>query len=299
MGFGQRLTNYTQLMRLDRPVGTLLLLWPTLAALWLAANGMPSFTDIAVFALGTFVMRAAGCVINDFNDRNLDGQVERTKNRPMATGAVSELEALLLFGVLATIAFTLLYYLNPFTRYLAVAGILVAALYPLMKRWTYLPQVVLGVAFSWGILMAFAQVNGKLESATGLYFTASLLWIVAYDTWLAMVDREDDIKAGIKSTAILFGEADRLIISILMASCLFALILLGQMKAFGVLYYLGLVVVAGLFIRQLMTTRSKDTAAYFAAFKNNIWVGFVIFVSVVMETLAGPSLQNLAQEFFQ
>jgi 4-hydroxybenzoate polyprenyltransferase len=200
---------------------------------------------------------------------------------------------------LATIAFTLLYYLNPFTRYLAVAGILVAALYPLMKRWTYLPQVVLGVAFSWGILMAFAQVNGKLESATGLYFTASLLWIVAYDTWYAMVDREDDIKAGIKSTAILFGEADRFIISILMASCLFALILLGQMKTFGVLYYLGLVVVAGLFIRQLMTTRSKDTAAYFAAFKNNIWVGFVIFVSVVMETLAGPSLQNLAKEFLQ
>lgn len=278
-----RLAAYAQLMRIDRPVGTLLLLWPTLAALWMAADGLPPLMLIAVFAAGTFLMRAAGCVINDYADRDLDGHVERTEARPLATGAVSANEALLLFGLLALAASLLLAFLDETTRYFAIGGVAIAVLYPFMKRVTYLPQVVLGAAFSWGIPMAFSAVNGSIGEPAWLYFTASVLWIVAYDTWYAMVDRDDDLKVGIKSTAILFGNADRFIIGCLQGLAWIALLRLGMSLDYGIVYNAGLVVIGGLFAYQQRLTRKRDRTSCFKAFKHNIWVGFTLFVAVVAE----------------
>ena len=194
---GCSLQDYLKLMRLDRPVGSLLLLWPTLAALWMASDGLPATKLILIFTLGTFVMRSAGCVINDYADRHVDGSVERTKNRPLATGAIKPTTALALFACLSLAAGILVLLLNSQTQLLALGGFAVAALYPFMKRWTYLPQTVLGAAFSWGILMAWTATETGLNSDAGLMFIASLLWIVAYDTMYAMVDREDDLKVGI------------------------------------------------------------------------------------------------------
>ena len=207
-------------MRLDRPVGTLLLLWPTLAALCMAAGTLPSLMLIVVFTLGTFTMRSAGCVINDYADRNVDGHVKRTAQRPLATGAIPAQHALWLFFGLITFAGLLILFLNRATQLLAVGGLALAVLYPFMKRWTHLPQVVLGAAFSWGISHGLVGPSGKCASEAWLMFTSSLLWIVAYDTEYAMVDRDDDLKIGVKSTAILFGDLDRLMIGILQASAL-------------------------------------------------------------------------------
>ncbi|MCR9277944.1 MAG: 4-hydroxybenzoate octaprenyltransferase [Pseudomonadaceae bacterium] len=290
---GSRVVEYGRLMRIDRPVGTLLLLWPTLAALWMAADGLPSTTLIVVFTAGTFLMRAAGCVINDYADRDLDGKVERTRDRPLATGRISEVEALVLFGVLATAACVLIYFLNDATRYLALGGMAIAVTYPFMKRFTYLPQVVLGAAFSWGIPMAFTAVTGTVTEASWLYFTASVLWIVAYDTWYAMVDRDDDLRAGIKSTAILFASADRMIIGILQVLTVLALYRLGLSLDYDIAYFLGLLIIAGLFIHQQRLTRKRSKEGCFAAFKNNIWVGFVLFCAVVAETHLGLVMPSL------
>jgi len=278
-----RVHNYLQLMRLDRPVGSLLLLWPTLAALWMAADGIPPLHLILIFTLGTFLMRSAGCVINDYADRNVDGAVTRTKERPLATGAVSTTEALLLFTGLVAAAGVLLLFLNRQTQLLAAAGLAVAALYPFMKRWTHLPQTVLGVAFSWGILMAWTATGTGLNSTAFLMFTGSLLWIVAYDTMYAMVDREDDLKIGVKSTAILFGELDRLMVGILQLGALTAFALLGLRLGYTHAYHVGVVIAAGLFIYQQYLIRQRQPQACFQAFTNNIQVGFALFCGTVIE----------------
>ena len=278
----RRLPLYLRLMRFDRPVGTLLLLWPTLAALWMAAAGRPPLALIVVFAAGTIVMRAAGCVINDYADRDFDAHVERTHDRPLATKQISEFEALVLFALLLAIGLLLLFFLNGPAQRLAVGGAAIATLYPFMKRWTYLPQVVLGAAFSWGIVMAFAATTG-LSDATWLLFIASVLWIVAYDTMYAMVDREDDLRVGIKSTAILFGQADRVMVGALQASTVVTLALLGLQLHYGIAYFAGIVVVVVLFVHQQRLIRRREPARCFAAFRNNVWVGFALFAATVVE----------------
>lgn len=285
-----RLAIYLELMRLDRPVGTLLLLWPTLAALWLAADGVPPVHLMVVFALGTFIMRSAGCVINDYADRGWDRHVKRTEQRPLTSGRISTTEAVGLFTALSATAALLLIFLNPLTRLLALAGFGLAVIYPFMKRWTYLPQVALGAAFSWALVMAYASVLGRVPSEAWLLFVASLLWIVAYDTQYAMVDRDDDIQVGIKSTAILFGNADRFMVGLLQASALLAFLLLGSQLSLGIFYQLGLAAAAALFAYQhtLMRDRSRDGC--FRAFRNNTWVGFALFTGVVLETAVAPLL---------
>ena len=286
----EKLALYLRLMRFDRPVGTLLLLWPTLAALWIAASGLPKPSLVVIFVLGTIVMRAAGCVINDYADRHFDAHVERTRDRPLATGAVSEFEALLLFGVLLSVALILVFFLNAFTQRLAFGGAAIATLYPFMKRWTYLPQAVLGAAFSWGIVMAFAATNGKLTDGAWLMFVASVLWIVAYDTLYAMVDRADDLKVGIKSAAILFGSADRMMIAILQAATTVSLGLLGARLHYGPAYFAGIAVAAGLFVFQQRLIRDRSPHHCFAAFRNNVWVGFALFAGTVAELNVIPHL---------
>jgi 4-hydroxybenzoate polyprenyltransferase len=276
---------YARLMRLDRPVGTLLLLWPTLAALWMAADGLPPIDLIVIFAIGTFLMRAAGCVVNDYADRDFDPDVARTANRPLATGAVTSNAALAAFFVLAFLALTLLLYLNPLTRWLAVAGLGIAVAYPFMTRWTYLPQVVLGAAFSWGIVMAFAAVQNIVPEPAWLLFLASVLWIVAYDTMYAMVDREDDLRVGIKSTAILFGEADRLMIGLLQTGTVITLVLVGQQLGYKGYYFWGIAAAVGLLCYQQYLIRDRSREGCFRAFANNVWVGFALFVGVVLETM--------------
>jgi len=278
-----RLVAYLQLMRLDRPVGTLLLLWPTLAALWIAAEGTPPWPVVAAFVAGTFLMRAAGCVVNDMADKDLDPHVTRTADRPLATGRVSRTEAGGLFVVLALLGLAVVMTLNTLTRLLAVAGLLVAVAYPFMKRYTHLPQVVLGVAFSWGIPMAFAAVTGDVPTPGWLLFLASLLWIVAYDTEYAMVDRRDDLRAGIKSIAILFGQADRAMIGALQAATLAMLILVGANAGLGVAWFAALAIAAALFGYQQHLIREREESRCFAAFRNNTWVGFALFAGAVAE----------------
>ncbi len=271
-------------MRLDRPVGVLLLLWPTLAALWLAAGGTPPAPLIAVFTAGVLLMRSAGCVVNDLADRRFDGQVARTRNRPLATGAILPWQAFCLFAALCLLALMLLIWLNPLARWLAVPGLLIAVLYPFSKRWTQMPQGLLGVAFSWGIIMAFAAVTETLPAIAWLYFSASLLWIVAYDTLYAMVDRADDLKAGVKSAAILFGRADRLAVGILQGLALAGFALVGVNQGYGALYASALGVMAALLVYQQILIRERDQDRCFAAFRNNVWVGFALFAGMVLET---------------
>ena len=274
---------YLRIMRLDNPVGSLLLLWPTLAALCMAADGPPPLKLVVIFTLGTFLMRAAGCVINDYADRHVDGGVERTRNRPFVTGAMQPREALILFGVLAAAAGSLTLFLSHATKLWAVAGLAVAALYPFMKRWTYLPQTVLGAAFSWGILMAWSATVGQVSQAAWLYFAASVVWIVGYDTLYAMVDREDDIKIGIKSTAVLFGALDRVMVGALQIITVFALLLLGLRLGYEHVYFAGVLAGGGLFIYQQYLIRKREPARCLEAFRNNTWVGFALLVGTIGE----------------
>ena len=243
-----------------------------------------------MFTVGTFVMRSAGCVINDFADRGWDRFVERTRTRPLTTGRVSEREALVLFVALVAVAALLLVFLNPVTRVLAVIGLALAVLYPFAKRWTYLPQVVLGAAFSWAIVMAYTSVLGRVPAEGWLAFVGSLLWIVAYDTEYAMVDRDDDIQVGIKSTAILFGNADRFMIGLLQASALLSFALLGERQGLGVCFHAGLAVSAALFVYQQHLMRDRSRSGCFAAFRNNTWVGFALFAGVVLDFALRPLL---------
>lgn len=279
-------------MRLDRPVGTLLLLWPTLAALWFAADGLPSPSLILIFTAGTWLMRSAGCVINDIADRRIDGHVKRTAGRPLATGRISTFSAVMLFVILVLTAGSLLAFLNPLTRNLAVAGLGIAAVYPLMKRWTYLPQVVLGAAFSWGLVMAYAAVRSSLPLETWLLFIASMTWIVAYDSMYAMVDRDDDLKIGVRSTAILFGQLDRLMIGLLQAITLIALVLFAEVSAAGPGLRLAIAAAAGFFLYQQFLIRHRDRAACFDAFRNNVWVGFALFAGAVFDANFLPLLKG-------
>jgi len=280
-----RLREYALLMRLHRPIGILLLLWPTLWALWLAAAGRPSWHVLAVFVGGVVLMRSAGCVINDYADRDFDPHVARTRDRPLAAGRVSTREALVLFMVLALTAFALVLTLNVFTIVLSFVGALLATTYPFTKRYTHLPQFYLGAAFGWGVPMAYAAQTGTIPGEAWILFAATLCWAVAYDTAYAMVDRDDDLKIGVKSTAILFGRADRAMIALFHAATLGLLAWVGARAGLGLIYYTGLAV-AGLlagYQQWLMRDRSRDGC--FQAFLNNNWFGMAVFAGLVMNYL--------------
>jgi 4-hydroxybenzoate polyprenyltransferase len=276
---------FIELMRLNKPVGIYLLLWPTLWALWIAAKGIPDFSILVIFTLGVVFMRSAGCVINDYADRKVDGHVERTQNRPLITGTVTNKQALILFfGLLAT-SFLLVLFTNTLTIQLSFAGAALAAIYPYMKRHTHLPQVFLGAAFSWAIPMAFAAQADELPKYVWLIYMANLSWTVAYDTMYAMVDRDDDIKIGVKSTAILFADADKIMIGILQGITLFCLLLLGSELALNAFYYLGLLVALGLMVYQQWLIRGRDRAGSFAGFINSHWVGVAVWLGLILAYL--------------
>ncbi len=270
--------------RLDKPVGTLLLLWPTLAALWIAADGWPGWHLLLVFVLGTFLTRSAGCVINDIADRKFDPFVERTRDRPLAQGVITVRAALIWMSVLLSLAAILVLTTNALTIALAAVGACFAGLYPFMKRITHLPQLVLGLAFSMGIPMAFTAVTGSLSVAAGLLFLANLVWVVAYDTEYAMIDRAEDLLIGVKSTAILFGDLDRFIIGALQALFVLLLWRVGGHLDFSVLYQGLLSVIAGLLCYQQFLIRDQSREGSFAAFKNNQWVGGILFLAVLIES---------------
>ncbi|HGH6027541.1 TPA: 4-hydroxybenzoate octaprenyltransferase [Vibrio mimicus] len=272
---------YWQLMRMDRPIGSLLLLWPTLWALLLAAQGLPDVRVLVVFVLGVFLMRSAGCVINDFADRHVDGHVKRTSQRPLPAGLVSAKEALLLFVVLAVTAFLLVLTMNTLTIQLSFVGILLAFIYPFMKRFTHLPQLVLGLAFSWSIPMAWSAQADALPPQVWVLFLINALWTVAYDTQYAMVDRDDDVKIGIKSTAILFGRWDKRIIGLLQLATLGLLVALGQALELSASYYWSLLVAAGLFAYQQHLIRYRERMPCFQAFLNNNYVGMAITAGIL------------------
>jgi len=277
------LRGYIQLMRLDRLIGILLLLWPTYWSLWVAAKGMPSIKNLIIFTLGCVLMRSAGCVINDFADRNIDSKVKRTRHRPLATGLVSTTEALLLFSALCVFALMLALMTNSLTIQLSIGGLLLAIIYPFSKRVTHMPQVVLGAAFAWSIPMAFAAETGGLDQSIWLLYLAVVLWAVIYDTFYAMVDRDDDIKIGVKSTAILFGEADRAITAFLQGLFLFTLVLAGRKFELGLYFYISLCVAALLFAYQQWLIKDRLPDNCFKAFLNNNYVGLVIFIGIAAD----------------
>ena len=277
-----KLLAFHRLMRTDKPIGALLLLWPTLWALWVATPGLPPLGILAVFVAGVWLMRAAGCVVNDYADRKFDGHVKRTANRPLPSGAVTENEARTLFVVLVLLAFVLVLTLNLMTIALSVAALALAWVYPFMKRYTHLPQVVLGAAFGWSIPMAFAAVSETLPLSCWLMFFANILWAVAYDTLYAMVDRDDDVKIGIKSTAILFGHNDKLIVGILQVAVLALMVAVGWLSGLGGAYYAAVVAAGALFVYQQRLIVDRDRDACFKAFLNNNYVGLVLFLGLAV-----------------
>ena len=283
-----RLDRYVRLTRLNRPIGWLLVLWPTLWALWLAAGGLPPLKLLVIFVLGAILMRSAGCVINDFADRHIDGHVQRTRERPLATGEVSVWEAWLLFAVLGLMAFALVLFTNQLTILLALAALGLASLYPFMKRYTHLPQVVLGAAFGWAIPMAFAAVQNTVPPEAWLVFCTALVWTVVYDTFYAMVDREDDLQIGVKSTAVLFGDQDRLFTGILQAVVIAGLLMMGQRFELNHIYTASVALAAALFVYQQYLIRYRQRGPCFAAFMNNNWVGAIIFAGIAGAMLTGP-----------
>jgi len=278
-----RLRLYAQLVRLDRPIGIWLLLWPTLWGLWVAAEGVPPLTVLLVFVLGTVLMRSAGCAINDFADRHIDGQVERTRGRPLATGEIAAWEAVAIFVVLSLVALLLVLQLNTLTVLLAIPAAVLAGSYPFAKRFTHLPQAHLGLAFAWGIPMAFAAVQGTVPAVAWVLLLATTLWAVAYDTFYAMVDREDDLIIGVKSTAILFGRFDRLITLGLQVLVLALLGGVGVVSGRGLPYVLGLLVAAGLVVWQQWLIRERDRQACFRAFLNNHYFGAAVFIGLAVD----------------
>ena len=280
-----RLYQYLLLTRLHRPIGIFLLLWPMLWALWIAAEGIPDPKVLVVFVVGVILMRSAGCVINDYADRNLDPHVARTRYRPLASGAVSPAEAIGLFLVLCICAFGLVLLMNRLTIALSLGAVVFAVIYPFTKRYTQLPQVVLGAAFGWAVPMAFAAQIGSVPQIAWLLFTVTVLWATAYDTMYAMVDREDDLKIGIKSTAILFGKAERWIIGILQFLVLAGLLMAGHRVSLGLFFDLGLLVAAGLAIYQQYLIKDREPDKCFQAFLNNNWFGAAVFAGIVLEYL--------------
>lgn len=285
-----RLSPYWRLMRGNRPIGTLLLLWPTWWALWLAADGFPPWHLWLIFTLGVWLTRSAGCVINDYADRWLDPHVERTRERPLATGELSGAQALAVFLLLMLLAFGLVLLTNRLTLYLSIAGLFLAASYPYLKRYTYLPQVYLGMAFGWGIPMAFAAVQNEFPPPLAwLLFLANVLWATGYDTWYAMVDREDDLKVGAKSTAVLFGDADLVAQALIYTGFFVALLLVGQRAGLGVAYLVGLGVVVVMVAWQFWIARKRERDACFRAFMHNNWVGAVIFAGMAVALWLQPA----------
>lgn len=277
-----RFSAYWRLMRFDRPIGILLLLWPTLWALWLAAGGLPSLKNLLIFTAGVVVMRAAGCVMNDIADRNFDPHVERTRTRPLAAGEVGLGGAVGLLVALLLLAFVLVLFTNSLTIRLAFGGAALALTYPFFKRITHLPQVVLGVAFGWSIPMAFAAEVGRIPAEAWWLLLINTFWAVIYDTLYAMVDREDDLAVGIKSSAILFGRYDLLVLRILMLVMLALLVWLGVMLGLSVPWFVAITAVAVLFGWQLYLVRERERTACFQAFLNNNWVGLAIFVGLLI-----------------
>lgn len=281
----QNIDSYKQLMRTDKPIGTLLLLWPTYWALWLANDGLPSWDLLIIFSLGVFVMRSAGCVINDFADRKIDGAVKRTSGRPLAVGKVSAGEALSLFALLIVIAFLLVLALNWQTIALSFGALALASCYPFMKRYTHLPQVVLGAAFSWAIPMAFMASQQHVPAIAWWLFAANLIWTVAYDTMYAMVDRDDDLKLGVKSTAVLFGEQDRLIIALLNMTFVIIMAVIFSSKNVNLYAFIGLALASCLLVYQQKLIQLRGREECFKAFLNNHYVGFLIFLGLALSTL--------------
>ena len=277
----EKLVLYAQLIRFEKPIGFYLLLWPTLWALAIAAEGAPDGWILFVFVFGCFLMRSAGCAINDYADRDIDLKVARTRERPLTSGKISSREALLVFAVLSLMAFALVLSLNRFTILLSFVGILLAASYPYMKRFHYLPQVHLGAAFGWAVPMVFAAQTESLPKQAWLLYVVALLWAVAYDTMYSMVDRDDDLKLGMKSTAILFGEFDRLMVAVFQVLFLATLLLIGLDLEFSAVYYLGLVAAALLLAFQQFLIADRVPAHCFIAFLNNHWVGAVIFAGII------------------
>jgi 4-hydroxybenzoate polyprenyltransferase len=282
MNVAVKLKDYAQLMRLHRPIGILLLLWPTLWALWIAGQGRPGLPVFVVFVLGVVLMRSAGCVINDYADRDFDPHVARTRDRPVAAGRVSPREALALFAVLCLIAFALVLTLNRLTILLSFAGAFLAATYPFLKRYSHLPQFYLGMAFGWGIPMAFAAQTGGVPVLAWILFAANIFWAVAYDTAYAMVDREDDLKVGVKSTAILFGRHDRALIFVFHMVTIALLAVTGALAGLGLGYYAGLTAALGFALYQQRLMRRRDRDGCFRAFLNNNWFGAAVFAGLLL-----------------
>lgn len=275
-----KLHDFIQLMRLDKPIGILLLLWPTLWSLWLAAEGVPSLKNLVIFTLGCVLMRSAGCVINDYADRDVDKHVQRTRERPLTAGRIKPSHALLLFVVLCLLALGLVLQTNALTIKLAVVAVALTAIYPYCKRHTHLPQIVLGAAFAWAIPMAWTAEKGTLTPTIWLVYCTALLWTVVYDTFYAMVDREDDLKIGVRSTAILFGEADRAITGVLQVLVILSLLLVGRKFQLHWPYFLSVLAATALFAWQQYLIRAREAAACFRAFLHNQWVGLVIFAGI-------------------
>lgn len=277
--------DFVELMRLDKPIGIYLLLWPTAWALWIAGDGKPGLRLTLIFFCGVILMRSAGCAINDFADRHFDGQVARTKNRPLVTGRLRSWEALVCAAVLVIIAFILVLQVNTLTVYWSMGALAIASIYPFMKRYTHLPQVVLGAAFAWSIPMAFSAQQNLVPDEAWLIYIATVLWTIAYDTMYAMADRADDLKAGIKSTAILFGDADKLIIAMLQALSLCSLVLLASKLELSFYFYISVFCAGLLFIYQQFLIKNREPEQCLKAFKNNHWVGAIIFLGLVIHYL--------------
>ncbi len=285
----KQLKHYAHLMRFNRPIGILLLLWPTLWALWISAQGFPGYRISTIFIMGTLIMRSAGCIINDMTDRHIDPYVMRTQLRPLASGKVTLFEAWCLFVIMIAIALRLVLLLNTLTQCLAIAGLALTMIYPWLKRYTHFPQLGLGLAFAWGVPMAFAAQQGRVPLPAWILFIITLLWVVTYDTEYAMSDRDDDLKIGVKSTAILFGSYDYRIIGGLQVFLVLSFTLLGLWLKWSTCFYIGIGITALLFGYQQALLRSRETLQYLRAFHNNHWVGLCLFLSIALSYPLGPS----------
>jgi 4-hydroxybenzoate polyprenyltransferase len=282
----QKLALYFRLIRLDKPIGILLLLWPTLSALWLASNGLPDWKLVAIFTLGTVLMRSAGCAVNDYADRDFDKHVQRTAQRPLTSGQIAPWEALMVAAMLALAAFVLILPLNALTKQLSVAAVVIAASYPYFKRFFAIPQAYLGIAFGFGIPMAFAAVQGTVPSAALLLLVANIFWAVAYDTEYAMVDREDDLKIGIKTSAITFGRYDVAAIMLCYAVALLLILAVGWQFGLRVWFAAGMLIAAGCALYHYTLIRERDRTGCFAAFRHNNWLGAAVFAGIALDYVA-------------
>ncbi|MCL4119249.1 UNVERIFIED_CONTAM: hypothetical protein GTU68_060400 [Idotea baltica] len=281
----QRAWHFIQLIRINNPIGTYLLLWPTLTALWIAGAGIPSWQNICIFILGVILTRSAGCAINDYADRHIDKHVKRTKERPITSGNITPSEAIKTSLLLLMLSFILVLFTNKITVILSIGALLLAACYPYMKRYTFYPQFILGAAFSWGILMAFTAETERLPKAAWLLYAANVVWTIAYDTYYAMADQEDDLKIGVKSTAIAFGQHARTIILLLQIIALILWLTAGLIFQLSAVFYAGLFIALLGFLWQFKKTFEGNSAIYLQAFKHNHWIGLIIFISTLLSYL--------------